>query len=140
MNTLIINRLLEEGLVETICATGRRLDFPDVPTFEEILGDKKPTGLPWLAYSLWIGADFVDKYLSAPPGTPDDIVAILLEAYTKMSKDPQFDQMMKQRVCEDYAIYIGQETTNLISNLVSAPPEALDYIEGLKVKAGIIAQ
>jgi tripartite-type tricarboxylate transporter receptor subunit TctC len=139
-NAFVIRGLLEENLAEIICCSSKRPDFPDVPTFEEILGSKKPTGVPWQAYIAWRGADLVDKYLSAPPGTPDNIVAILVEAFTKMSKDPEFDQMMKKQVSESYTICVGQETTDIINQLVSVSPEALDYMKEMQRKAGIIAK
>ena len=139
-NALVVNRLLEEDLAEIICCQTPRPDFPGIPTFEEMLGDKKPTGLPWQAYVTWCGTDLVDKYLAAPPGTPDDIVAILVEAFTKMSKDPEFDQMMKQRVSEAYSVKVGQETADIINSLLTVPPEVLDYMKELRLKAGIIAE
>ncbi len=139
-NPFILNRMLEENVAEILCCSDTRPDFPSVPTFEEILGDKKPTGLPWQAFQVWYGVKLVDKYLSAPPGTPDNIVAILVEAFTEMSKDPEFDEMIKQRVSESYSVKVGQETADLINSILTAPPEALDYIKELKLKAGIIAE
>ena len=139
-NAFVINRLLDEELVEIICCQTERPDFPGVPTYEEILGDKKPTGLPWQAYVTWCGTDLVDKYLAAPPGTPDDIVAMLVEAFTKMSKDPEFQEMMITRVSEAYAVNVGQETANIMNRIVTVPPEALAYIEEMQRKGGIIAE
>ena len=140
-NASVINRLItEEKLAEIVCSVVKRADYPDVPSFEEMLGDKKPTGLPWQVFQVWNGADLVDKYLAAPPGTPDDIVAILVEAFNKMSKDPEFDQVMKQRVDEAYAICTGQETFDIMNGLLTVPPEVQEYIRELQLKGGIIAE
>jgi len=139
-DAFIIRRMLEEGGAEVLCCDSPRPDFPDLPTFEELLGNKKPTGLPWQAYLAWQGPDLADKYLSAPPGTPDDIVAILVEAFSQMSQDPEFDQMMKKQVSESYSVCIGQETTNIINGLLSVTPEVQDYMKTLQLKAGIIAK
>ncbi len=139
-NAAIIRRMSEEGLAELLVCESNRPDFPDVPSFEAILGDKKPTGLPWQAFRVWYGVKLIDKWLAAPPGTPDDIVAILVEAYIKMSQGPEFDEMMKQRVSEAYTVYTGQKTADVMNSILTAPPEVLDYIEELKIKAGIIAE
>ena len=36
-NAFIIKRLIEDGVAEVVCSIGKRPDFPDAPTFEEIL-------------------------------------------------------------------------------------------------------
>lgn len=139
-NAYILNRMLEDGVAEIVCSIGKRSDFPGNPTFEEMLGDKKPTGIPWRAWKSWNGADLVDKFLAAPPGTPDDRVAILREAFTKMSQRPEFDELMKQRVSKSYAVHIGQETDDIMKGVLIVSQAVLDYIKELQRKAGIIAK
>ncbi|MDZ4245572.1 MAG: hypothetical protein U1D67_00460 [Dehalococcoidia bacterium] len=145
-NAFIIQRMKEEGLAETITTIGtlkdgkfhRRPDFPDVPVFTEVLGDKKPTGVPWQAYLAWIGPSMVDKSLAAPPNTPDNIMNILTESYAKMAKDTKFDELMRKIVSEAYDVGIGKETDNNMKEILDAPEEALEYGRNLQKKFDII--
>ncbi len=147
-NAFIIRRILQEGIGEAIGTMGtfkggkfeRRPDFPDIPTFEEILGDKKPTGLPWQAYMVWIGPSMVDKFLSAPRGTPDSIVSILTDAYARMARDPGFDAMVRKTVSEVYEVNIGKEVDGVIKAILDVPPEAIKYGQDLQIKHGIISK
>jgi tripartite-type tricarboxylate transporter receptor subunit TctC len=147
-NAFIINRLKDEGLVTILCQGGsykrgkfvRRPDFPDVRTFVETLEDKKPTGRAWRAYVVWVGGNLVDKLLSAPRGTPDKYVSILVDAYGKMAKDPQFDKLMKRMVTEVYDVGTGEETAELLREVLDVPQDVLDYGIDLQRKFGIIAK
>ncbi len=146
-NAFIINRLREEGLVTVITQGGiyknkkyvRRPDFPDDPTFVEVLGKKKPDGLSWQAYMAWIGPEEVDKFLVAPRNTPKEYIAILTAAFEKITKDPKFDQLVKQMVSDFYGVGVGQETGDLLKEVLTAPLEALDYGRNLQVKYGLVA-
>ncbi|MDD4364104.1 MAG: tripartite tricarboxylate transporter substrate-binding protein, partial [Atribacterota bacterium] len=55
-------------------------DYPDVPTFLEL-------GYDLLASS--------SRGISAPPGTPDDVLEILGEAFEKAVNDPEFLEQAK---------------------------------------------
>ncbi|MBI2933986.1 MAG: hypothetical protein HYY29_00285 [Chloroflexi bacterium] len=145
-NSFIIRRLVEEGLAETVTTEGafregkftRRPDFPDVPSFDEVLGDKKPSGLPWQAYLAWVGPGLVDKFLSAPQDTPDNLVSILVESYERMAQDPQFISLVKKTVTDVYDISTGKEINDMMRTVMSAPPEAVQYGKDLQVKFGIL--
>ncbi len=118
----------------------RRADFPEVPTLEDLLLDKKPTGIPWQAYVAFIGPKLIDKPLAAPPGTPDNVMAMLTDALSKTAKDPQFDDMVKKMVSDMYDVGIGNETDSLMKQVIDAPPEALEYAKNLQIKFGIISR
>jgi len=143
-NRATINRILIGGTAVAVCQTGvykgdkfvRRVDFSDIPAFIEVLGNRKPTGLPWQAFMAWIGPSLVDKFLSAPPNTPDKYVSILRNAFAQASKDPKFDDQMR-KVSEDYVVGIGDETERLLKNSVGVPREAVAYAEELKLKFGM---
>jgi hypothetical protein len=57
-----------------------------------------------------------------------------------MSKDPQFDQMVRKQVSEVYKVGIGAETDKILKEVLSAPPEALEYNKKLQIKAGVTAK
>jgi tripartite-type tricarboxylate transporter receptor subunit TctC len=116
----------------------RRKDFPDVPTFVEVLGTKKPTGIPWQAYIAWLGGDLVDKFLVAPRNTPKEYASILIGAFDKMAKDPQFDERVKRMVSNVYEVGVGKETGDLLKEVLGAPLEAVEYGRKLQIKFGLI--
>ena len=63
-------------------ASETRMDvLPDVPTFKE------------LGYDVVEGAY---RGVAAPPGTPDDVVKILADAFEKVHKDPEVKKKMDQ--------------------------------------------
>src|SRR5574341_235962 len=70
-NAKLVQDLQREGVVQVLVTeeNERRKDFPTVPTFLELLGNKKPTGIAWQAYQGWAGAPELDKFLVAPEGT-----------------------------------------------------------------------
>ncbi len=141
-NAFIVHRMVQENLMDTIATIGlmrqdkflRRPDFPDVPTFDEFLGSKKPSGIAWQAYLGWVGPGVIDKTLAASQGTPDNIMAILTDSYARMAKDPQFDTTIKKLVSEVYDVTIGKETDALMKEILTVPPEAVKYQQDLKAK------
>ena len=63
-------------------ASEKRMEvLPDVPTFKE------------LGYDIVEGAY---RGVAAPPGTPDEIVKILADAFDKVMKDPEVKKKMDQ--------------------------------------------
>jgi hypothetical protein len=52
----------------------RRSEFPDVPVFEDLAKEQKPSGAPWQAYTIFAGTDSVGRPLHAPPKTPVNVV------------------------------------------------------------------
>ncbi len=147
-NTVILRPLIQEGLAVPVTQFGvyrggkfvRRSDFSEVPTFVELLGDKKPTGTAWQAYMAWIGPNMVDKLLLVPPGTPEDIYNILVDAYARMTKDPKFDEMVRKMMGEPYDVGIGKDTENVVTEVLSTSPEALEYGVNLQRKFGLISR
>ena len=65
---------------------------PDAPTFQEC------------------GYDLVEgcyRGVSVPPGTPDEIVNIIAEAFDKVNRNPEFQQKMEELGYQ--MIYLGPE-------------------------------
>lgn len=147
-NAFILKPLIQEWAAQAIAQVGiykggkfeRRPDFPDVPTFVEVLGDKRPTGMAWQAYMAWVGPTMVDKFLVAPPGAPDAIVNTLTDAYTRMSEDAKFDEVVRKTVGFPYDVGVGMETQDVVKQLMATPPEATEYGINLQRKFGIIAK
>jgi tripartite-type tricarboxylate transporter receptor subunit TctC len=69
----------ENFRILAVAAEKRSAVFPDVPTFRE------------LGYDIVEGAY---RGVSAPPGTPDEIVKILADAFDKVNRNPEFIKKM----------------------------------------------
>jgi tripartite-type tricarboxylate transporter receptor subunit TctC len=138
-NAKLIGDLRKEGVVDLIYQQDeqRRVEFPDVPTFIEYLGKKKPSGLPWAAYGAWANAEDVDKFLVAPPKTPDNVVTVLREAFIQLNKDEDFKAQATKFFGESWSVNSGDKTETMIKQITTVPKEAQDYLTQLRKKYGL---
>ena len=77
------NDLVQHADKIRVLAFGTKKPFPnmpDVPTFQS------------LGYKLYAS---IDRGVGAPPGTPDDIIKILQDAFLKIASDPKIQEQMK---------------------------------------------
>jgi len=78
------NDLVQHADKIRVLAFGTKKPFPnmpDVPTFES------------LGYKLYAS---IDRGVGAPPGTPDDIIKVLQDAFLKIASDPKIQEQMKK--------------------------------------------
>ncbi|MDZ4247578.1 MAG: hypothetical protein U1D67_10740 [Dehalococcoidia bacterium] len=138
--------LMEEGVAEPLAQVGRfkqgkfqrRTDWPDVPVFEELLGDRKPSGDPWTAFMAGILPQVVYKATLVAPGTPDNIVKTMRDAYAKADADPKFHDMLHKVFGEDYQVDVGEDTEKLINEALQVSPEIVGYVDSLLRKFDVI--
>ncbi len=135
----IITRFLKEGMATALAIHAPRGDFPDVPTFEDLLGDKRPKGLAWKAYTAWTGASTVDKYFVVPPGTPDNILQILRESFQKTVKDPRFVKQAQNILGKGFLVISGDKTKEMIRDSLVIPNEVIGLMQRLRKKYGLPA-
>jgi tripartite-type tricarboxylate transporter receptor subunit TctC len=135
-NVKLVNDLRREGIVQIVLAEDerRRADFADVPTFLETMGAKKPTGLAWQAFVGWAGSPDLDKFLVAPPGTPDPQVKELREAFAKVMKDPEIDKEGDKFFGDGWKPITPQRVEEVIREQTSISKEAKDFITKLRQK------
>jgi len=135
-NAKLVKDLQREGVVQVVVTEEdqRREDFPEVPTFLELLGAKKPTGLSWQAYLAWAGAPELDKYLVAPEGTPDHLVKLLREAFMNIMKDPEVDREGDKFFGDGWKAHGAEKIEAVIRDYVAIPKEAKDYITKMRQK------
>jgi tripartite-type tricarboxylate transporter receptor subunit TctC len=138
-NAKLVKDFVKEGKHEILFQQEdeRRPGFPDVPTFEEILGDKKPKGAAWEAYLAWSGPNEVDKFLVAPRGTPDNLVAILREAFTKMSKDEEFKRQATNFFGDAWRTRTGEKTQAMIRDVTTISKDAEAFLTKMRKKYGL---
>jgi tripartite-type tricarboxylate transporter receptor subunit TctC len=75
-----LGSLIDAGTVRVLATAGSERMFEDVPTLAEV-GVEGDIG-------------FMHRVVLAPKGTPDDVVAILTEAFGKLVEDKTFTRMM----------------------------------------------
>jgi tripartite-type tricarboxylate transporter receptor subunit TctC len=138
-NAKLIRDLNKEGVVDLLYQQDeeRRAEFADVPTFLEYLGKKKPSGIAWEAYGAWADAENVDKFIVAPPKTPNSIVAVLREAFMKMNKDEDFKAQANKFFGESWSLNSGEKTETMIKQITTVPKEAQDYLTQMRKKYGL---
>src|SRR5206468_8720961 len=61
--------LTQQGKLTAAGSFQRRPEFKDVPTFDELLGKRRPACDAWAAYVTWAGSDAVGRPLFAPRST-----------------------------------------------------------------------
>jgi tripartite-type tricarboxylate transporter receptor subunit TctC len=138
-NAKLVKDLQREGIVQVVVTEEdqRREDFPNVPTFLELLGAKKPTGLAWQAYLGWAGAPELDKYIVAPEGTPDHLLKLLREAFAKAMKDPDVDKEGDKFFGDGWKFHTAEKIETVIRDQVAIPKEAKDFITKMRQKYGL---
>jgi tripartite-type tricarboxylate transporter receptor subunit TctC len=135
-NAKLVQDLQREGVTQVICTEEdrRREDFPNAPTFFELLGAKKPSGLSWQAYQAWAGAPELDKYLVAPEGTPENLVKLLRDAFTQIMKDPEVDKEGDKFFGDGWRSVGNEKLVTVIRDHIAIPKEAKDYITKMRQK------
>ncbi len=130
----IVKRFVNSGVAVPLAAANRRSDFPDVPSFEELLGNKKPTGVEWQAFYAFASADLVDKYFAAPPKVPSAIVKTLRDSFMATLKDEAF-LAQAQKVLADGVIPVPvEELREHIKEAIDIPPEVATQVLALRKK------
>jgi len=112
----------------------KRPEFPDVLTFEELLGAKRPSGVPWQAYVSWAGADSAGRPLYATPKTPPEIMKLLRDAMARMKDDKALHADLARVAGEDTEILLANEGEPVFRQLLAVSPEVRDYSNGLTKK------
>lgn len=133
-NSKLIEDLKKDNLVDILAQMGdeRRKDYPNIPTFVELLGDKRPKGAAWQAYLLWAGPNEVDKFLMAPPDTPGNIVNLLRTAWGKMVQDSEFQEQATNFFGDAWIARDGAKTEKLIRDATDATPEAKEFLRQIR--------
>jgi len=112
----------------------RRPEFPDVPTFEELIGNRRPTGDAWAAFVTWAGSDDAGRPLFAPRNTPRQIVQTLRDSFSKLEADKQFISELKKVGGEDAALLSAKEVEPIMRQLLKVSPGIQEVIKVMTKK------
>ncbi len=128
----------DEGAIPLVAHQPRN-DLPDVPTFPEMLGDKRPESSSpiWRAYLNWTGPSTMDKYFVVPPDTPESILSTLRSSFTALNDDPQFQNQISAQLGGAAVIVPGAEAYEMLLGALDVNPDVRGRVNALREKYGL---
>jgi tripartite-type tricarboxylate transporter receptor subunit TctC len=143
-NLFQLAKLQAEGKFKVLTQTGLledgkflpRSEFADVPVFPNQVEGRINDPIQQQGYQYWISLILLEKFLVLPPNTPKAVIATYREAFSRMAKDPEF-QERGRKISQDLDAQNGEDIEKLIKLLDQTSPQALEYINGLMKKQGI---
>jgi tripartite-type tricarboxylate transporter receptor subunit TctC len=110
---------IDRGLVRPIIR-GRVSEpaIKNLPVNEDLTTDRKGKAI----MSMLASADQIGRPYVAPPGTPDDVMKILRDAFAKVEKDPEA-QADAKKVKMDIQYVPGDECKKVVDDLLSQPDD-----------------
>ncbi|NIO08110.1 MAG: hypothetical protein GTO40_08970 [Deltaproteobacteria bacterium] len=138
-NVPIVEDLIKDGTIEIIAVHGsqRRRDYPNIKTFQELLGKKKPTGVSWQAYRVWSLPSELDKMVYLPEGTPANIVKAYRNGFKKMAENPDFIEATTKFFGEGWITRDGKATEELTVETTTISDEVQDFLRKMRKKRGL---
>lgn len=139
-----IDHLLATGKFEVASQSGAIIDgkmsarpvFGNAPIISDLARDKISDGLAKKAFDYGENVIQVGMWVALPPDTPDRIVEAYVKAFATSVADPQF-QADWARIDPDSPVVTRNDLDRLVSELGSAPPEAMDFIQAELKRQGV---
>ncbi len=122
---------LKKGFVRVWLQTEkqRHPKIPDVPTIFELMDQYKIADGKRRLVNTYLGLwGFGSMPIVATPGTPQDRVNLLREAYWKMFSDPEFVEDITKKNWEPRPVN-GEELAGLAKEVVNQPPDVSDALK-----------
>src|SRR5919106_2070153 len=113
---------VQQGMLTATGSFQRRSEFPDVPVFEDIAKEQRPTGTAWQAYTIWAGSDSVGRPFHAAPKTPPEILRVLRDGFARMREGAEFMAEVKRVSGEDAQILLANEADPILRQLLVGSP------------------
>ena len=126
--------LTQQGKLTGAGSFQRRPEFKDVPTFVELLGNRRPTGDAWAAYVTWAGSDAVGRPLFAPRNTPRPIVETLREAFGKLEGDKEFTTELKKVGGDDADLLLAKDAEPILRQVLTVSPGIQEFVKAITKK------
>jgi len=121
-------RLLSDG------SSKKRVEYPKVPLFDELLGANKPSGVAWQAYTTVAGADDSGRPLQTAKKTPPEIVRVYRETMVKIEKDKEFAGELAKAAGDDAEVLSSAESEPVMRRLLNLPPAAKEFANQIMKK------
>jgi tripartite-type tricarboxylate transporter receptor subunit TctC len=125
---------VQQGMLTAAGSFQRRSEFPDVPVFEDVAKDRRPSGTSWQAYVIWAGSDSAGRPFHAAPKTPAEILRVLRDGFARMREGAEFKAEAKRVSGEDVQILLADEADQILRQLVVVSPAIQDFTNGLMKK------
>jgi len=126
--------LTQQGKLTGAGSFQRRPEFKDVPTFDELLGNRRPTGDVWAAYVTWAGSDAVGRPLFAPRNTPRPLVQTLREAFGKLEGDKEFMAELKKVGGDDADLLLAKDAEPILRQVLTVSPGVQEFVKAITKK------
>jgi tripartite-type tricarboxylate transporter receptor subunit TctC len=120
------------GFVRVLVQTGHRRDprLPDVPTLHELMDQRRTAAGPRRLATALLAAGEFGRPLAAPPGVPEERLALLREAFDRAIVDPQLLAEARRRRLEiDPTPHAT--LTALAHEVMATPPEVVARMRDL---------
>lgn len=126
--------LTQQGSLTSTGSFRRRPEFKEVPTFDEMLGKRKPTGDAWTAYVTWTGSDAVGRPLFAPRKTPNPLVQQLRDAFGKLETDKEFIAELKKVGGDDAELLPAKDAEPVLRQVLTVTPGVQEFVKNITKK------
>ena len=121
-------RLLADG------SSKKRVEFPKVPLFDELLGAQKPTGVSWQAYITVAGADDSGRPLHTAKKTPPEIAKVYRDTMARIEKDKEFSAELAKVAGDDAEVLSSAESEPVLRRLLTLSPGAKEFAANMMKK------
>ncbi len=143
-NTFSLQHLIDSGKFKVLVQSGGLIDgklvprpeFPNAPLLSAQLAGKLDP-IAQKSFDYWRGVLLADKWLALPPGTPKAIVEAFRKAYRDTAADPEFSTQGR-RISEVFTPMTDSDIRSLIQAGADAPHEAIEFLDTLLRKQGIV--
>ena len=126
--------LTQQGKLTGVGSFQRRPEFKDVPTFVELLGNRRPTGDAWAAYVTWAGSDAVGRPLFAPRNTPRALVETLRDGFGKLEGDKEFTAELKKVGGDDADLLLAKDAEPILRQVLTVSPGIQEFVKAITKK------
>lgn len=126
--------LTQQGSLTSTGSFRRRPEFKDVPTFDEMLGNRRPTGDAWAAYVTWAGSDAIGRPLFAPRKTPSAMVQQLRDAFGKLPADKEFMAELKKVGGDDAELLLSKDAEPVLRQVLTVTPGVQEFVKKITKK------
>lgn len=134
LTTAGFHPFVQQGRLNSSGKFQRRPEFPNVPTFSEMIDKKRPVGAAWQSYVSWAGADGTGRPLFAPPKTSRDVTRILRDAFARLEADKEFLADLSQVAGDDAEILTAKEADPILRQLLTTSPEVQAFVNHMTKK------
>ena len=124
----------QQGKLTASGSFQRRPEFKDVPTFDEMLGKRRPPGDAWGAYVTWAGSDAVGRPLFAPRKTPPLLVQQLRDGFAKLAGDKEFMEELRKVGGEDADLLLAKDAEPVLRQVLTVTPGVQEFVKTITKK------